>query len=199
MRTKLLKSTPPNYLRAIISRLSVICSWLRCQWAHLSHAGVKFGMRIRLEGDVKLHVTDGGRLYLEDEVFISRGTSLTVQQGSVNIGKRTFIGAWVTLVSKEKIVIGNDCLIAERVTVRDQDHEIHGQSQLLIRLSGVRVAPISIGNDVWIGAGAAVLKGVTIGDGAVVAANAVVTRDVPERAIVADLPARVIGYRRAEV
>jgi acetyltransferase-like isoleucine patch superfamily enzyme len=57
----------------------------------------------------------------------------------------------------------------------------------------VRVAPVDIGDDVWIGRGALVLPGVTIGDGAVVAAGAVVTKDVPAGSVVAGVPAKVVG------
>ena len=56
----------------------------------------------------------------------------------------------------------------------------------------MRPAPIHIGKQVWIGANATILPGVTVGDGAVIAAGAVVTRDVPERAVVAGVPARVV-------
>ncbi|MFM2280568.1 MAG: hypothetical protein RLZZ444_2799 [Pseudomonadota bacterium] len=63
------------------------------------------------------------------------------------------------------------------------------------RLADRRRPPVTIGNDVWVGAKATILRGVTIGDGAVVAANAVVTRDVPAYAIVAGIPARIVGYR----
>jgi acetyltransferase-like isoleucine patch superfamily enzyme len=113
----------------------------------------------------------------------------------VDVGARTFIGPWTTITSKAAVRIGTDCLIAERVTIRDQDHDIGGPLDVPIAQAGFRTAPIVIGDAAWIGAGAIVLKGVRIGRGAVVAANAVVNRDVADFEIVGGVPARPIGMR----
>lgn len=142
-----------------------------------------------------LRVTDGGRLSIGPSVAISRGVEITVQGADVRIGEASFIGPWTSIVAKSGVMIGRNALIAERVSIRDQDHEVHGAEGVPIAQAGFRMQPIVIGNDVWIGAGAAVLKGVTIGNGAVVAANAVVTCDVAENEIVGGVPARRIGIR----
>lgn len=82
------------------------------------------------------------------------------------------------------IKIGNNVAISENVIIRDSDnHTIEGS---------VKSAPIVIGDNVWIGMGAMILKGVTVGEGSVIAAGAVVTKDVPPNAIVAGVPAREI-------
>ena len=86
----------------------------------------------------------------------------------------------------EKITIGNGVVISENVTVRDSDdHEIVGSTKPM-------TMPIAIGNHVWIGMNVTVLKGVKIGDGSIIAAGAVVTKDVPENCLIAGVPARIV-------
>ena len=76
------------------------------------------------------------------------------------------------------------------MSIRDQDHRFgHG---LTTAKAGFTTAPILIGNNVWIGAKATVIKGVTIGDNVVVAANSVVTHDIPSNVVVAGVPARIL-------
>ena len=86
----------------------------------------------------------------------------------------------------EKITIGEDVKISEEVIIRDSDNHS------ILKDGYQKTKPIHIGNHVWIGLRATILKGVTIGDGAVIAAGAVVTKDVPSKALVAGVPARVI-------
>ena len=93
-----------------------------------------------------------------------------------------------------RVVIGEDCLIAELVSIRDHDHRF-ADLDVPIRAQGADVAEVNIGRNVWIGSKATVLKGVTIGDDAIVGAGAVVTRDVPANAIVIGVPARVVRFR----
>ena len=139
--------------------------------------------------------TDGAFVHLEDGVCVSRGVSLVAQVGRLHIGANTFVGSWSTIVARESIVIGRGCQIAERVTIRDQDHQIHGPVETPIVEAGFVCARVVIADGVWIGAGAVILKGVSIGRGAVVAANAVVNSDVAPGEIVGGIPARRIGLR----
>lgn len=187
---------PPNAPRAVLGRCAAGASAIRRIWAAFTHAGVCLARTVSLSEGVEFKITDGGKLSIASDVYVGRGVSIHAQSSEISIGARTFVGAWTTIVACESIMIGSDCLIAERVTLRDQDHRIHGDPSLPIHGAAMDVAPIRIGNDVWVAAGAVVLKGVSLGDGAVVAANAVVRADVPARAIVAGVPARIVGYRR---
>lgn len=86
----------------------------------------------------------------------------------------------------ESIVIGDDVVISKGVTIRDSDNHI-------IKYPGyVMTKPIKIGNHVWIGMNATILKGVNIGNGAIIAAGAVVNKDVEENSLVGGVPAKVI-------
>jgi len=110
------------------------------------------------------------------------------------VGDGTFIGHECGLQSGRSIRIGRNCLLAGGVQVFDMDgHPLDAN----LRRAGEptpyeAIAPVIIGDDVWVGAGAIILKGVTIGDRAIVAARSVVTKDVPPDTIVAGNPARVV-------
>ena len=118
---------------------------------------------------------------------IGTGTDIRVfENGKLELGSG-YINGYTQIVCAKSIKIGNDVAIARDVIIRDTDaHDIIGKKHEKIR-------PVIIGNHVWIGAKAMIMKGVTIGDGAIVAAGAVVTKDVPPNSIVAGVPAKVIN------
>jgi acetyltransferase-like isoleucine patch superfamily enzyme len=115
-------------------------------------------------------------------------------RGQVLIGDRVIFGHHCTLCAIESITIGEDSMIGEMVSIRDHDHKFSDLAQP-IREQGMKSAPVHIGRDVWIGGKATIIKGVSIGDGAVIGANAVVTKNVPDRAIAVGVPAHIVGYR----
>ncbi len=128
---------------------------------------------------------NGSFLEVKGDFTIYSGYSIFVSPGARLVFGSGYINNKVTIDCHEKICIGNDVAISKNVTIRDSDsHQIEGE--------GPVKAPIQIGNHVWIGLNTTILKGVTIGDGAVVAAGAVVIQDVPPRAIVGGVPAKLI-------
>jgi acetyltransferase-like isoleucine patch superfamily enzyme len=131
---------------------------------------VRIGDRVTIAAEAFLH----GPITLGDDVSINSRVSMDGGRAGIRVGAGT--------------------RIATDVKVFAFDHGIDPGAE--IRRQAVRSQGIVIGRDVWIGAGAGVTDGVTIGDHAVVGMGAVVTRDVPEWAIVAGVPARVIGDRR---
>ena len=118
----------------------------------------------------------------------------------ITIGKRVFMGG--TLIAAQRIEIGDDVMISWGVTIADHNSHALSFSQrakdVMDWRSGkkdwtyVKMAPVMIESKVWIGFNAIVLKGVTIGEGAVVGAGAVVTKDVPPWTVVAGNPAKII-------
>ena len=114
--------------------------------------------------------------------------------GKLVLGDRSYISEYSTIGVNYSITIGKDVMIATNVSIRDTDH-VYDNFDVCMNKQGINTEPIIIEDNVWICHGAVVTKGVNIGTGAIVAANAVVTKDVPENALVAGVPAKVIKYR----
>jgi len=129
------------------------------------------------------------------------GNYTTILEGSVvdhltSVGKYAYIGRNCYLT---KVSIGNYCSIANNVSIGQGEHSLSDVSTSAFFYENsyekLTERDCVVGNDVWIGVDAIVLRGVNIGDGAVIGANSVVTRDVPAFAVVVGSPARVIKYR----
>lgn len=154
--------------------------------------GFDLAFRIKCGSNVNFKLTDGGRFLVNHgRVDIDRNALIVVKYGLLEIGSNAYIGVGSLICAREKIIIGESALIAEYVSIRDQDHALTSQPY---HKAGFVTAPITIGNNVWIGAKATITKGVTIGDNAVIGANSVVTKDIPANAVAAGVPAKVIRY-----
>lgn len=132
----------------------------------------------------------GPRCVLHQDVWLSVSST----SGKLRIGANVFLGRGAIIEVNHEVTIGDGGLIAPNVYITDHNHSM--QLGVPMWQQPCRPAPLSIGNDVWIGANAVVLPGVKIGDGAVIAAGAVVTKSVLPDHIVAGVPARQIGWRR---
>lgn len=133
----------------------------------------------------RLGVYGRGRLQVKTgKIFtVYNGCKISVINGTLNLSSG-YINYDSKIYCYDEISIGDDATISENVVIMDSDvHSICGSNN---------TAPIKIGNHVWIGIGAIILKGVHIGDNAVIAAGSVVTHDVPSNTVVAGNPAKVI-------
>ena len=106
---------------------------------------------------------------------------------NIHLGKNVFINADCKFQDQGGIYIGDDTLIGHNVVLATLNHEEDPENR-----GNLIAAPIKIGNKVWIGSNATILPGVTVGDGAIIAAGAVVTKDVDSMSIVAGVPAKFI-------
>ena len=127
---------------------------------------------------VGYRVDDGFRLF--PPVYTDFGKN-------IKIGKDVFVNSGCCFQDQGGVTLGDGCLVGHNVVFATLDHDKRPG-----RRGDMTAAPIVVGKDVWIGAHATILKGVTIGDGAIVAAGAVVTRDVPPNTIAAGVPARIV-------
>ncbi|MBN1263305.1 MAG: acyltransferase [Candidatus Pacebacteria bacterium] len=112
------------------------------------------------------------------------------EPGKISIGRDTLVGEFAFLDGRAPLTIGHHVDIASQVLIYNSEHDIHSEKMSAIE------APVEIGDYVFIGPRAIILPGVKIGRGAVVAAGAVVTKDVSPRKIVAGIPAKEIGNRK---
>lgn len=148
-----------------------------------------------------IHAKEGVHLIIGHSSIVEASIFFDRENSYVSIGDRTFIGR-STIVCADKVEIGNDVLISWGCTIVDHNsHSIDWSSRKSDVIdwargekswSGVKVMPVKISDRVWIGFNAIILKGVTIGQGAIVGAGSVVTRDVPPYTIVAGNPARIV-------
>jgi len=153
-------------------------------------------------------IGNGASFYIgTDSLFMSK-VVFERSDTSLFVGNRTFVGGGGLFSVSEKVVIGNDVLISWGCTVCDHDSHSLNYSErkndvINFILSKkcwdhVKTSPIIIGDKVWIGFDCSILKGVTIGEGAVVAARSNVVKDVPPWALVGGNPARVIRMLNPE-
>lgn len=184
-----MKPSPKTILKILLTRFSraviVLFGWITLVRSDFQVVG-----KIDVAWQVRMRSTDGGTARVGDGVTIDRFADIAVKYGRLEIGARSHIGQYTVICARETIVIGADCLIAEHVTIRDQDH-LFGAG-LTTAKAGFATSPVVIGNNVWIGAKATVTRGVTIGDNVVIGANSVVTHDIPANSVAVGTPARVI-------
>lgn len=132
---------------------------------------------LRMDEGTALHVNGGFNFMYGADVILFPNAKLV-------LGKNSFINSDCKIRCHKEITIGENCAISHDFTVMDSDaHYLNGDNH---------TAPVHIGNYVWIGTRVAVMSGVTIGDGAVVAAGSVVTKDVPAGCLVGGVPAKII-------
>jgi len=152
-------------------------------------------MDFSVQCDGRVHVSGTANIKLEKRCRLGMDVELrTVDAGRIQIGEDTRLNRGCTLTSYAQIRIDDFTIIGEFVSIRDANHGLKRGEPM--RYQPHTCKPILVGRDVWIGRGSCILPGVTIGEGAVIGANSVVTRDVPDFAIAAGVPAKVIKMRQ---
>ena len=124
--------------------------------------------------------------HLGEDTFV--GQPITVSRGKmISIGKNCYINGNVTFGDVVPITIGDNTMIARNVNLLTTTHPVHPDLRKYMYSF-----PITIGNNVWIGAGAIVMPGITIGDNSVIGAGSIVTKDVPANVVAAGNPCRIL-------
>jgi len=174
-------------------------AWLTAQLLRRKYLST-YGRRLKLDGlafmprNVVLQIGRNGRIELGRWSWLGHGTKIRCHEGVVSIGAKTVLGQECTISAYQHVSIGRECVIADRVMLIDFDHGTV-EVERPIRLQGIYKRDVHVGNNVWIGYGACILRGVTVGDNAVIGTNSVVTKDVPANAVVGGVPARVLRMR----
>ena len=161
---------------------------------------LRHGKRLQTDGicficpGVQLEIGRGATLHVGRWAWLGHGTKIRVHEGEVSIGARTVMGQERTISAFQHVSIGRECIVADRVMLIDFDHGVV-EVERPIRLQGIYKRDVRVGHNVWIGYGACILRGVTIGDNAIVGTSSVLTRPVSANAVVAGAPARIIRMR----
>jgi len=174
---------------SIRGRTGDVAAVLRARW-YLRHANA-IGARVRLRG--RPAVTARGHLVIGDRVQLVSTVAkleLVVEEGAtLEIGERSLINFGCSIVALDRVTIGARSLIGPHCMIMDTGfHDIDPDR----RLQPPTAQPITIGENVWLGARVIVMPGVTIGDDSVVGVGSVVTHDVPPRSVAVGAPARVV-------
>jgi acetyltransferase-like isoleucine patch superfamily enzyme len=177
----------PGYALLIVRWL-----WLKLRW------------RGRLKTDGLCFVCPGVKFEIGRDACVTLGRwswighrcKIRAHEGEVSIGAKSVLGQECTISAYQHVSIGRECIIADRVMMIDFDHGMV-EVERPIREQGIYKRNVDVGHNVWIGYGACLLRGVSVGENSVIGTSAVVTANVPANAVVAGVPARVIRMRKA--
>jgi acetyltransferase-like isoleucine patch superfamily enzyme len=164
--------------------------WLKLRWrGRLQTDGVCF-----VCPKVHFEIGRDAKVVLGRWSWIGHGTKIRVHEGIVSIGAKSVLGQECTISAYQHVSIGRECIVADRAMMIDFDHGMV-EVERPIREQGIYKRDVRIGHNVWIGYGACILRGVTVGNNAVIGTSAVVTKNVPENAVVGGVPAKLIRMR----
>jgi acetyltransferase-like isoleucine patch superfamily enzyme len=174
------------------ARLLVRLGWLK----------LRFRGRLRTDGiafvcpGVTFEIGRSATVHLGRWSWIGHGSKIRSHEGEVRIGAKSVLGQECTISSFQHVSIGRECIVADRVMLIDFDHGAV-ETERPIRDQGIYKRDVRVGHNVWIGYGACILRGATVGDNAIIGTSTVVTKDVPDNAVVGGAPSRVLRMRPA--
>jgi acetyltransferase-like isoleucine patch superfamily enzyme len=164
--------------------------WLKLRWrGRLRTDGLCFVCR-----GVSFEIGRDAIVSLGRWSWLGQGCKIRAHEGHVSIGAKSVLGQECTISAYQHVSIGRECIVADRVMLIDFDHGMV-EVERPIREQGIYKRDVRVGHNVWIGYGACLLRGVTVGNNSVIGTNSVVNKDVPGDAVVAGIPARVLRMR----
>jgi len=163
----------------------------------LAREGLRLDRSCRVGAAVSLGPAPvrSGAVVVGSECELGNGVELNPWMGRITIGRRVFIGPYVVIYGHGGVEVGDNSLIAMHSCILSSNHQLSDRA-LVLRNQPDVLLPTRIGRDCWLGAGVRVLGGVTIGEGCIVGAGSVVTKDLPPFSICVGVPARIIGERK---
>jgi acetyltransferase-like isoleucine patch superfamily enzyme len=143
---------------------------------------------------VTFEIGRGATVHLGRFSWIGHGTKIRCHEGEVHIGAKTVMGQECTISAFQHVSVGRECIVADRVMLIDFDHGVV-EVERPIRLQGIYKRDVRVGNNCWIGYGACILRGASVGDNSVIGTSSVVTKDLPPNSVSAGRPARILRMR----
>jgi acetyltransferase-like isoleucine patch superfamily enzyme len=178
---------PARAVGCLLAPLRRFCNLVRARVSRIRvSSSVRFDGRIDVVGTADIAIGDHSRI----GDLVQLGTE---EGGRIRIGEHVRLNRGCTVFAYGELTIGDHTLVGEYATIRDANHGIRKGEH--IRSQPHEVRQVRIGMDVWIGRGACILPGVTVGDGCIVGANSVVTKSLPPNTIAVGAPARVLRGR----
>jgi acetyltransferase-like isoleucine patch superfamily enzyme len=160
-------------------------------WLHAELARREAFARGPMHGNV-LEMLREGRLTIGPHAYFEPGVWLTSDTGRIAIGGGSFLNLNVMIAAVESVSIGEHCMLANGCLVTDGNHRFDDLEKPVPWQGFTTKGPVTIGDNVWLGANVVVTSGVTIGRRSVIGANSVVIDDIPEFSIAAGAPAKVL-------
>jgi acetyltransferase-like isoleucine patch superfamily enzyme len=190
-------------LRFLAANRMLTPQYARLLWRYLWRRFLTpAGWRWETEGfvffgrNLELQISKRGKVRFGRFVWIGDGTKIRCHEGEVLIDEKTVLGQECTISAYRHVRIGEQCVVADRAMFIDFDHGVV-EVERPIRQQGIYMRDVNVGSNVWVGYGACVLRGVSVGDNSVIGTNTVVTKDVPANAVVGGVPARILRMREA--
>jgi len=164
--------------------------WLKLRWrGRLQTDGMCF-----ICPGVRFEIGPAATVRLGRWSWIGHRCKIRAHEGEVSIGAKSVLGQECTISAYQHVAVGRECILADRVMLIDFDHGMV-EVERPVREQGIYKRDLEVGHNVWIGYGACLLRGVKVGDNAVIGTSAVVTCDVPDNAVVGGVPAKLIRMR----
>jgi acetyltransferase-like isoleucine patch superfamily enzyme len=161
---------------------------------------LRFGRRLQIDGvaficpKVKFEIGKDAVLHLGRWSWVGNGSKIRVHEGEVRLGAKSVMGQECTISAFQHVSIGRECILADRVMLIDFDHGVV-EVERPIREQGIYKRDVRVGHNCWIGYGAAILRGTTVGDNSVLGTYTVVTKDIPANSVAVGQPAKVVRRR----
>ena len=136
-------------------------------------------------------IQENGKIVLEGRIHTETNTVISAKNGIIKLGNNIYLNRNSMIICREEIIIGDGCTIGPNVCIYDHDHDITHPGKL-------KTKKISIGKNVWIGAGCIILKGVEIGDDSIIAAGTIVVKSVSANTIIRNKIENIITEKKNE-
>lgn len=155
---------------------------------------VTIGNNVKIFGNIDLRNRENGKIVIGNDVEIDNDCRfVAANDATLELKDKCFIGPYCVFNAGSDITLGSYTISGGFIHIQSSNHGMARDEKIWLQKHNY--GPISIGEDVWLGGGCTILQGVTLANGAVIAARSVVTKSVPEFTIVAGVPAVVIGER----
>lgn len=180
--------------RTIVARIGKVFIETGVQIFGANH--IEIEDEVAISHDVRLEaVNQNSKIRLRYRVSLDRGVDINAGNCHIEIGELTSLGPYTCIAGSGDIKIGKGCLISSHVSIYSNNHNFADTTRYILA-QGITCKGIVIEDDCWLGTGVRVLDGLTIGQGSVIGAGAVVTKDIPPYSVAVGVPAKVISSRK---